>query len=70
MSIKIGDLDLANEVLELHFQVIRTQMILDSIINANPNLLGLTDQQMQSINDRALGTLQQKFPNMGIQRNI
>ena len=38
MSIQIGDLNIANEIIELHFQVIRTQIILDKLLIKNPKL--------------------------------
>ena len=35
MSIKIGDMDLANEIIDLRYQLTRTQMIIDKINRIN-----------------------------------
>lgn len=68
MSIKVGDIDLANEVIELHYQLIRTQLLLEEIVNSNPSLLRPNADRMRNVDERALQAIQQKFPNMGITR--
>lgn len=66
MSIQIGDISVANEIVELHFQVIRTQLLLEEIMRLN-NLTRYPDQnQVTQIEDRAIALLNQKFPSMGI----
>ena len=35
MGIKIGNLDISNEIVELHFQVLRTQLLLEEIMRRN-----------------------------------
>ncbi|MCO6499593.1 MAG: hypothetical protein J5I47_04340 [Vicingus serpentipes] len=68
MGIKIGNLDVANEVIELHFQVLRTQLLLEEIITRN-KLTNLPNQQeMVALENRVIDLLNQKFPGMGIQK--
>ncbi|MEC7307206.1 hypothetical protein ACPV5I_00680 [Vibrio gigantis] len=68
MSIKIGDVDVANEIVELHFQVARTQLILDKLLAANPDLKFPQGTKMADIEDEVIQILQRKFPSMGIKR--
>lgn len=68
MGIKIGDLDVASEIVDLRYQLIRTQLLLEEILRNNPTLLRLDQAALQRIDDQALQTLQTKYPTMGIQR--
>jgi hypothetical protein len=65
MSLKIGDIEVANEIIELHFQVIRTQLLLEEVMKLN-KLNYPNQSQIQQIEERAINLLNQKFPNMGI----
>ena len=68
MGIKIGNLDVAKEVIELHFQVLRTQLLLEDIIQRN-NLTELPNQQeMINLEKRVIEILNRKFPDMGIHK--
>ena len=62
MSIQIGDLNIANEIIELHFQVIRTQIILDKLLIKNPKLDLLNGVDMINIEKDAIEILQKKIP--------
>lgn len=70
MGIKVGDLDIANEIVELNFQLRRTQKFLDILINRasplEPPLL--TQEDIKIIDSEALDFVQKKFPSMGIQK--
>jgi hypothetical protein len=66
MSIQIGDLNLANEIIELHFQVLRTQMLLEKVVHNSGNTYKPTPLEIREIEEKALQILNQKFPNMGI----
>jgi hypothetical protein len=69
MGVKIGNIDIANEVVELHFQVLRTQLLLEEIIKRN-NIRNLPTQlEMNAIEDRVIDVLNKKFPDMGIKKN-
>jgi hypothetical protein len=68
MGVSIGGLDIANEVVELHFQVLRTQLLLEEIINRN-RLTNLPNQQeMVELENKVIEILNRKFPDMGIQK--
>ncbi|MDA9551375.1 hypothetical protein N9R53_00435 [Flavobacteriaceae bacterium] len=68
MGVKIGNIDIANEVVELHFQVLRTQLLLEEIIKKN-NIQNLPNQaEMNAIEDRVIEVLNKKFPDMGIKK--
>jgi hypothetical protein len=69
MSIKIGDIDVAKEIIEIHYQLFRTQKTLDLVLNANPALQQLLSSKLKEIDEQALKALQAKYPNMGIQKN-
>lgn len=66
MGIKIGDIDVASEIIELNYQLLRTQLILENLIRNNPNVTGLTQIELQDIDQRAFESIQQKYPSMGI----
>jgi hypothetical protein len=68
MGIKIGNIDIANEIVELHFQVLRTQLLLEEIIKKN-NIKNLPNQEeMKNLESRVIDILNKKFPDMGIQK--
>ena len=68
MGVKIGNIDIANEVVELHFQVLRTQLLLEEIIKKN-NIRNLpTKAEMDVIENRVIEVLNKKFPDMGIKK--
>ena len=69
MGVIIGNIDIANEVVELHFQILRTQLLLEEIIKKN-NIKNLPNQaEMNAIEDRVIQVLNKKFPDMGIKKN-
>jgi hypothetical protein len=47
MSIKVGDVDLAAEIVELHFQLHRTQLLLDIVIRKVSGF-PMTDAEVRS----------------------
>ena len=64
MSIKVGDVDVAQEIIELRHQLSRTQMILELIINKNAQALILpSDKEMKDIDEKAIDQLIKRFPN-------
>jgi hypothetical protein len=68
MGVKIGNIDIANEVVELHFQVLRTQLLLEEIIKKN-NIKNLPNQaEMDALENRVIEVLNKKFPDMGIKK--
>jgi hypothetical protein len=65
MSIKVGDIDVTGEIIDLRFQLIRTQLLLDKLTVHNPNFQNV-DIDSAQIEEEALEILQKRFPNMGI----
>jgi len=69
VGISIGGIDLANEIVELHFQLRRTQKLLEVVINKTPNMAGiLTQDDIKAADDDAFDFVRKKFPEMGIER--
>jgi hypothetical protein len=69
MGISAGGIDFSNEIVELHYQMRRTQKILEILLSKSPQLgqLLTSDDLVLSDND-ALDFVKRKFPDMGIQR--
>jgi len=68
MGIKIGNLDISNEIVELHFQVLRTQLLLEEIMRRN-NLVNFPNpQEMIQLENKVIEILNKKFPDMGIKK--
>lgn len=69
MGISIGEIDIANEIIELHFQLRRTQKILEIVLAKLPDTREkLTPNDLNEAENDALRYVQEKFPSMGIQR--
>lgn len=71
MAVKIGDIDIAREIIDLHFQLRRTQLLLERAlqrISTNENSEVLTQEDMQATEEEAITYLQERFPKMGIKR--
>ena len=69
MGIKVGDIDISNEIIELWFQVIRTQRALDYVVRNVPTAANaLTAEVISQIDNETIAQLQLKFPNMGVTR--
>jgi hypothetical protein len=68
MGIKIGNLDISNEIIELHFQVLRTQLLLEEIMRRNNLVNAPNQQEMEQIENRVIDILNKKFPDMGIKK--
>jgi len=63
MSIKLGDIDVAQEFIELRHQLTRTQMILEKIISKNQDLNLPDANEMEEIDKLAIDQLITRFPN-------
>lgn len=63
----LGDIDVAGEIIDLNFQLLRTQILLEEVLKHNAETMKLPSQEaMQEINEFALQAIQKKFPNMNI----
>ena len=64
MSMKLGDVDVAKEIIELRHQLSRTQMILELVINKNSDKLKMPIQaEIKEIDDKVIDELIERFPN-------
>ncbi|WP_353102041.1 hypothetical protein [Myroides odoratus] len=64
---KLGDIDVAGELIDLNFQLLRTQILLEEVLKHNAETLKLpSPEAMNEINEFALQSIQKKFPNMNI----
>lgn len=64
---KLGDIDVAGELIDLNFQLLRTQILLEEVLKHNAETLKLpSPEAMSEINEFALQSIQKKFPNMNI----
>ena len=71
MGISIGGIDVANEIVELHFQLHRTQKLLEIVINKTPVIGGVLSQaDIKTADDEALDFVRKKFPDMGIVKKV
>lgn len=66
MSIKVAGIDLASEIIDLRYQLIRTQLIMDALISNSPNLYSLKAEDVEQIEKKALADLQRIYPEAGI----
>lgn len=69
MSITVGGIDLTVSIINLEYEMNRTQRLLEWILKSNPNLRAPTPQILAQIDAEAIAALQKKFPEAGIQRN-
>lgn len=66
---KLGDIDVVGEIIDLNFQLLRTQILLEEVLKHNADSLKLpSPEAMNEINEFALKSIQKKFPNMNIGR--
>jgi hypothetical protein len=66
VGISVGGIDIAGEIVDLHFQLRRTQLLLDSLNTKASGSAKLTAEDVTSADRRALEFVQKKFPEMGI----
>lgn len=68
MSISVGGIDLTNAIINLEYELSRTQRILDWMVRNNPSLRAPPASVMSQIDEEAFAALQKKFPEAGIER--
>jgi hypothetical protein len=69
VGISIGGIDVAAEIVDLHFQLRRTQRLLEILTNKRYGGMDvLTPQDIALADKDALEFVQKKFPDMGIQK--
>ena len=68
MSISVGGINLAESVLNLEYELNRTQQILEWIVVNNQHVSGPPPEVMKKIDDSATSELIKKYPQAGIQK--
>ncbi|SFJ80925.1 hypothetical protein [Myroides guanonis] len=64
---KLGDIDVAGQIIDLNFQLLRTQILLEELMKHNADHLKLpSPEAMNEINEFTLNSIKKKFPNMNI----
>ena len=66
MSISVGGIDITGTLINMQYQLIRTQAILDFILEHNGHIARPNSVQIKQIDDEALNALQRLFPHAGI----
>jgi len=71
MSIQIGDIDIAKEIIDLHYQLRRTQVLLEIALGkiSKDGQAAFSPQDVADAEEKAIRFLQDRFPNMGITKN-
>jgi hypothetical protein len=63
---KIGDMDVANAIINLEYDMLMMQRILNFITEKNEVLIHPTGNDLKEFRAKAIETLQRKYPSMGI----
>ena len=65
---KIGGIKIAEAIVNLEYQLSRTQKILDWIINNNNRINTPGKSEMDKIDDEVVKELKKKYPDAGIEK--
>nr|BDD44587.1 hypothetical protein 7 [bacterium] len=68
MGVKIGDINIAEQIIDLRFQILRLSKILEYIVNNNELNNKPSPDDIKAIEEECLEILNKNFPNMGIKR--
>ncbi|WP_103030276.1 hypothetical protein [Salinibacter altiplanensis] len=64
---KIGGINIVEAVVNLEYQVMRTQKILEWVVNNNVSINTPNERQMEEIDRKVVNDLQEKYPDAGIE---
>jgi hypothetical protein len=68
MSISVGGIDITGTLINLQYQLIRTQAILDFILQNNGHIARPNDLQIKQIDEETFRQLRELFPHAGIEK--
>ncbi|MDZ7796379.1 MAG: hypothetical protein U5N56_04745 [Candidatus Marinimicrobia bacterium] len=69
MGISVGGIDITDSIINIEYQLNRTQKILDWILANNKKVLNLPSKDiMTKIDENAIADLQKKYPQAGIHK--
>lgn len=66
MSINIGGIDLLNEIIDLRYQLFRTQLLIELL--SNKTRVTLTINEVKMAEDKAFELLKNKYPSLGLNK--
>ena len=68
MAIKVGDVEVANQILENEFRLANLEKILEFIANNNQGKIVVPNQvQLEQMRSLSLQQMKTKYPNMGLE---
>ena len=66
MSSQVSEIDIPNAVINLAYQLHKTQLVLEWIVNNNSGIQPPPPEVMSRIDDESVENLQNKYPSAGI----
>ena len=69
MSIKIGDFDIAKQLLDNEFRIGVLEKLLEKVLNNNRTLILPTQAEVEEMRKATAESLKIKYPNSGIEYN-
>jgi len=67
MSIKIGDFDVAKQLLDNEFRISVLEKLLEKVLNNNRNLILPNQTEIEEMRKATAEALKNKYPNSGIE---
>jgi hypothetical protein len=67
MGIKIGDIDIASQIIDNEFRLGVLERLLEKLLNSNKNLVLPTQDEIESFRVQTAKHLKSKYPNSGIE---
>ncbi len=68
MTIQLGNIDLMKEITELWFELVKTQAILETVVNKNKKENILSESELRQCEDKAFTAVKNRFPSLSIKR--
>lgn len=67
MGIKIGDIDIASQIIDNEFRIGVLEKLLEKLLNSNKNLVLPTQIEIENFRAQTAEQLKLKYPNSGIE---
>ena len=67
MGIKIGDIDIAGQIIDNEFRIGILEKILEKLLNTNKTLVLPTQSEIEEFRAKTASELKIKYPNSGIE---